>query len=789
MTTSEYVEICNLEIADKLKKISLEDYLRLCDKESTEENKLDAQAWLTIMKRFCEEIVKDKQKTITYKFAKNCTEGREYAETASLQQIKREFRGILCDGLYYDFDMINAHPVILNNLCKTNDITIKSEKIKKTTDGEVTEIIKFKYLNEYCEDRYNKLMELCEEDNMTKGEAKLLFIKSLNTEYKVTKHNKKKIKNKFFIEFDTEIKAIMTQLIKKCPEEYKIISKKEKNNINGKFISYICRKHESIILNKVTETFKADILMYDGFMIKCDKISNIEATIEKLNEITKEEGVEWSNKEHDTSILEEVMELQQITGLEIIEDKMEDVAKKLFDIVYDKRLAWNSGNLWYKSPSGWINNSKRIERNIFSELTKNHLYTTSINLLGETVYLRVCEVKQYKDLITFITNWAKENDKLLDEIQRFCYGKLFFKDGYYDINLKGFVKSKDFNTLKRIEKDWCKKSEVKDEIKLVYDKILNPIFTCDKKMDTTRKQLRDNFLYNMSRVMFGYYQDKNWFSMDGLRDGGKGMITELLEKTFEKYICATHGENFLYKQSQNSDEAKAKSFLIDFIGSRLVVCNEIKVDKNSYFDGNKIKSFCSGGDTQSARKNFQDEQFFKLECGLMFCCNDLPEIKPADAKERQIEYSLCSKFCNEELYEEKKDDKGLTFRYYPKDENLKMEISNERIQMAFVHILIDSFKKGDIKYPAELKKENETDNNDDFKTFDSFFNFEASEENSLLLKDIVEKCNNNNILFQPKKIKQLLLNKGKTFKKTNKGQTCLSICFEGEEEKNDLDFI
>ncbi len=786
MTTSEYVEICNLEIAEKLKNISLEDYLRLCDKESTEENKLDAQARLTIMKRFCKEIVEKKEKTVTYKFAKNCKEGRQYAETDSLQQIKKEFRGILSDGLYYDFDMVNAHPVILNNLCKTNEVTIKSQKVKKTKDGEVTETIKFKYLNEYCEDRDNKLMELCEEDNMTKGEAKMLFIKSLNTEYKVTKHNKKKIKNKFFIEFDTEIKAIMTQLIKKCTEEYKIISKKEKDNINGKFISYICRKHESLILNKVTETFKADILMYDGFMIKCDKISNIEETIEKLNEITKEQGVEWSNKEHDTSLLEDVMELQQLTGLEIVEDKLEDVAKKLFDIVYDKRLAWNSGNLWYKSPSGWINNSKRIERNIFSELTKNHLYTTTINLVGEIVYVRVCSVKDYKDLITFITNWAKENDKLLDEIQRFCFGKLFFKNGYYDIKLKGFIKSKNFNTLKRIEKDWCSKSEVKEEIKLVYDKILNPIFTCDKETDTTRMQLRDNFLYNMSRVIFGYYQDKNWYSMDGLRDGGKGMITELLEKTFEKYICATHGENFLYKQSQSSDEAKAKSFLIDFIGSRLVVCNEIKVDKNSYFDGNKIKSFCSGGDTQSARKNFQDEQFFKLECGLMFCCNDLPEIKPADAKERQIEYSLCSKFCNEELYEEKKENKGLTFRYYPKDENLKMEISNERIQMAFVHILINAFKQGDIKYPAELKKQNETDNNDDFKTFDSFFNFEASEDKTLLLKDIVEKCKDNNILFQQKKIKQLLLDKGKLFKKTNKGQACLAISFEGDE---DPDFI
>jgi hypothetical protein len=116
-----------------------------------------------------------------------------------------------------------------------------------------------------------------------------------------------------------------------------------------------------------------------------------------------------------------------------------------------------------------------------------------------------------------------------------------------------------------------------------------------------------------------------------------------------------------------------------------------------------------------------------------------------------------------------------------------MEISNERIQMAFVHILIKAFKDGEIKYPAELKKENETDNNDDFKTFDSFFNFEASEDNTLLLKDIVEKCKDNNILFQQKKIKQLLLDKGKVFKKTNKGQSCLSICFVGEE--SDPDFI
>ena len=276
--------------------------------------------------------------------------------------------------------------------------------------------------------------------------------------------------------------------------------------------------------------------------------------------------------------------------------------------------------------------------------------------------------------------------------------------------------------------------------------------------------------------------------MDGLRDGGKGMITELLEKSFERYVCATHGENFLYKPSQASDEAKAKSFLIDFIGARLVTCNEIKVDKNSYFDGNKIKSFCSGGDTQSARKNFQDEQFFKLECGLMFCCNDLPEIKPADAKERQIEYSLCSKFCNQELYQQKKENEGQTFRYYPKDEGLKMELSNEKLQMAFIHVLIDAFKEGKVEYPPELMKINETDNTDDYKTFADLFCYDCDETQTLLLKEIVEECKSAGLLFQQKKIKLLLNDKGKTFKKTRNGQTCVGICF-AENLNLELDFI
>ena len=103
-------------------------------------------------------------------------------------------------------------------------------------------------------------------------------------------------------------------------------------------------------------------------------------------------------------------------------------------------------------------------------------------------------------------------------------------------------------------------------------------------------------------------------------------------------------------------------------------------------------------------------------------------------------------------------------------------MSEEKIQMAFIHIIINSFNKGSISYPKELIKQIETDSVDDYKTFYDLFEFNSS--SNLLLKDIVDKCSMEGLLFQQKKIKQLLVDKGLTFKKTSKGQTCFNISFK-----------
>ena len=83
---------------------------------------------------------------------------------------------------------------------------------------------------------------------------------------------------------------------------------------------------------------------------------------------------------------------------------------------------------------------------------------------------------------------------------------------------------------------------------------------------------------------------------------------------------------------------------------------------------------------------------------------------------------------------------------------------------------------------------NETDNTDDFKTFEDLFCYDCDDSQALLLKEIVEECKSAGLLFQQKKIKQLLIDKGKAFKKTNKGQTCIGICFARDMD-SELDFL
>ena len=258
----------------------------------------------------------------------------------------------------------------------------------------------------------------------------------------------------------------------------------------------------------------------------------------------------------------------------------------------------------------------------------------------------------------------------------------------------------------------------------------------------------------------------------------------MLQSTYGSYVKQLPAEHFVVNKFDSNDKAKANSMLIDLIGTRIAIANEIQIkpDGSTILDGNKIKSLCSGGDRICARKNFQDEMYFNVECGLMFFCNDLPEVKPTDAKEKQFHYNLNSIFVDDETYEKNKDKKG--FKYYKQDSTIKDElIKNPLYQMAFFHIIIKALNNK-VDYPKSIKEETETDNESDLDKLYSLFNFNSSD--TVLLKDIMDKVKEKNINFTDKKIKTILQNhKNIKFKKSNRGQTAINLSFIDSDEGND----
>ena len=82
--------------------------------------------------------------------------------------------------------MINAHPTLLLHLCKQNTILSNN-------------------LNDYVQNRDTKLHQLMNDDNLTRTEAKKLFLISMNSNKLIDRNGKKKITNKFFLDFDREM--------------------------------------------------------------------------------------------------------------------------------------------------------------------------------------------------------------------------------------------------------------------------------------------------------------------------------------------------------------------------------------------------------------------------------------------------------------------------------------------------------------------------------------------------------------------------------------------------------
>jgi len=273
-------ESINIKNAQYLNNLS-DDYFinHIFNKDEINEdgNKYDTLTYIKNVKLWLNKII-DSKGTLksSYKYSSILKDhGRQYVKKFGIQSLQADIRGFLCSDKYNDFDMINAHPTILNYI---------NNKILKDK-------IDTPYLLKYINNR----KEILSKWKITKQQV--LIIMNTEKEYKGI--------NKYLKGLDNEFKILQNKLIN-CNEEYflKICrSKNKKGNLKGTFLNRVLCCIENDILNLAVSKIGNDnigALMFDGLFIK--KEFNDFDIIEKLNDISKEYEIKWIQKAHSIKI-------------------------------------------------------------------------------------------------------------------------------------------------------------------------------------------------------------------------------------------------------------------------------------------------------------------------------------------------------------------------------------------------------------------------------------------------------------------------------------------------------
>ena len=187
-------------------------------------------------------LVKDNKASINYKQA-NIKYGRVFPKNSlGLFSIRREIRHTLARDHYIDIDIENCHPVLLYQICEHNNI-------------------KCKYLKKYIDNRAEILKEMMDYYNVSKDQAKQLFIQLLyfgTFESWCNNHNiENKEPQKFIKKFKDELNTIGEIIVGNNPKLLKAIQKikEEQNvksyNLKGSLCSYFLQEYESRILETI----------------------------------------------------------------------------------------------------------------------------------------------------------------------------------------------------------------------------------------------------------------------------------------------------------------------------------------------------------------------------------------------------------------------------------------------------------------------------------------------------------------------------------------------------------
>tara|TARA_R110002153_G_scaffold57352_2_gene157797 strand:+ start:192 stop:2468 length:2277 start_codon:yes stop_codon:yes gene_type:complete len=683
----------------------------LGDNIKGEETSIKVQTLL--IRTLCRKALKnDCKNTVSYKFSsKHSDSGRLYAEGGSLQNVKRQFRGLLSHNTAVDFDVVNCHPVLLLHLCRRHGISCDR-------------------LMDYVQNRNDKLTDFCESDDISKGSGKMFFLKSINAEHKILKKDKKvKIKNSFFLNFDAEMKRIQTAIVTIYKDEYKKIKRNASDNINGKLMSRIMNIEEGDMLQVACDAVNANhsvmTLAFDGLMVNKYDLSGVmideDRILRILENATSQWGLVWDVKEPDMSLQGFADNIHSHENVVLYAETETELVKKIYHHYYDGKFYKRNGLAYLLINHKWQNNIDTIKDHIQNTVINCHGYVEKVSKDGEVSYILLTQcINSSQNISKVLMTLVPENPRFINEVEQRAAHKISFNNGYWDFDQNRFITYKenpDYDTMLMIDRDFEYIEPDSPVRKDVFDRILHKMFcTTFDDIENLDYQVMENFLHQMGRAICGIMSDKIWFNIQGGRDSSKGVYDLLLSNSFGEYIGSFNSSSFELDSKSVSDPELKQKFLLKNRYCRMAVAHE---SGDKWLDGNLIKKVSSGGDRIDARNLFKNIESFQNCCKYGWWANDVPRVKPVDTLKTRWFYKMKSIFV--ECPETEEPLVGVVF--YKKDDSIKSTFCNyENVMNAFCSILFDYYQRKDTKYPKDLEMTDDS-NNDPISEAKRLFEF------------------------------------------------------------------
>ena len=209
-----------------------------------------------------------------------------------LTSFGKKIRNTLIKGVYIDLDLSNAHPMILYNICKINDIPCP-------------------FVTQYINDRENILNDTMKYYNIDRDTAKKLFLRLIffGTYNGFLKEQKINIKTKplsFITDFINDLTHIAGIIKQENKQLYDMARRQNKTNTLGSFFSIYLQEHETRIMECVIQWLNTstDITTYKNCK---NKVLTYEFDgLKLLKENVDRYGVEKLKKDMEDIICEEL---------------------------------------------------------------------------------------------------------------------------------------------------------------------------------------------------------------------------------------------------------------------------------------------------------------------------------------------------------------------------------------------------------------------------------------------------------------------------------------------------